>query len=48
MELLQEIESKTRQLEMSIKTLRKSGTDYAEAEKKLQDITSAGMHETAR
>ena len=33
MELLQEIESKTRQLELSIKTLRKSGTDYAEAEK---------------
>lgn len=33
MELLQEIESKTRQLEVSIKTLRKSGTDYAEAEK---------------
>lgn len=33
MELLQELQAKTKQLDMSIKQLRKSGTEYAEAEK---------------
>ena len=33
MDLYEEIQTKTRQLEISIKSLRKSGTDYAEAEK---------------
>ena len=33
MELYQELQEKTRQLEASIKQLRKSGTAYAEAEK---------------
>ena len=32
-DLYQELNSKTRQLDMSIKQLRKSGTDYAEAER---------------
>ena len=32
-DLYEELKSKTRQLEVSIKTLRKSGTDYAEAER---------------
>ena len=32
-DLYQELEAKTRQLETSIKQLRKSGTDYAQAEK---------------
>lgn len=33
MELYEELQAKTRQLEMSIRTLRKSGTDYAQAER---------------
>ena len=33
MELYQELQSKTKQLEASIRQLRKSGTSYAEAEK---------------
>ena len=33
MELYNELQSKTKHLETSIKQLRKSGTDYAEAEK---------------
>jgi hypothetical protein len=33
MELYQELQSKTKQLDVSIRQLRKSGTDYAEAEK---------------
>lgn len=33
MELYDELQMKTKQLEMSIKQLRKSGTEYAEAEK---------------
>lgn len=33
MDLYNDLQAKTRQLEVSIKTLRKSGTDYAEAEK---------------
>lgn len=33
MELYLELQAKTKQLDMSIKQLRKSGTDYAEAEK---------------
>ena len=33
MDLFNELQTKTRQLEVSIKTLRKSGTDYAQAEK---------------
>ena len=32
-DLYDELQAKTRQLEVSIKTLRKSGTDYAEAER---------------
>ena len=32
-DLYQELQSKTKQLEVSIKALRKSGTDYAEAER---------------
>ena len=32
-DLIQELQSKTRQLDYSIKTLRKSGTDYAQAER---------------
>ena len=32
-DLLQEIQSKTKQLDLSIKQLRKSGTDYAEKER---------------
>ena len=32
-DLYQELQAKTRQLEASIKQLRKSGTDYAEAER---------------
>ena len=32
-DLYEELKSRTRQLEVSIKTLRKSGTDYAEAER---------------
>lgn len=32
-DLYQEIQQKTKQLEVSIKQLRKSGSDYAEAEK---------------
>lgn len=32
-DLYNELQSKTKQLEISIKTLRKSGTDYAEAER---------------
>lgn len=33
MDLLNELQIKTKQLEMSIKTLRKSGSDYAQAER---------------
>lgn len=33
MDLYNELQAKTRQLEISIKQLRKSGTDYAEAER---------------
>lgn len=33
MELYQELQSKTKQLDISIKQLRKSGTEYAEAER---------------
>ena len=33
MELYNELQAKTKQLDMSIKQLRKSGTEYAEAEK---------------
>ncbi|MCQ2087667.1 MAG: hypothetical protein MJZ37_06335 [Bacilli bacterium] len=33
MELFLELQSKTKQLEISIKQLRQSGTDYAQAEK---------------
>lgn len=33
MELYEELQSKTKQLDISIKQLRKSGTEYAEAEK---------------
>lgn len=33
MDLFNELQLKTKQLEMSIKTLRKSGTDYAQTEK---------------
>lgn len=33
LDLMNELQAKTRQLDMSIKTLRKSGTDYAEAER---------------
>lgn len=33
MGLLNELQIKTKQLEMSIKTLRKSGSDYAQAER---------------
>ena len=33
MDLYNELQSKTRQLEMSIKQLRKTGTEYAEAER---------------
>ena len=33
MELYQELQNKTRQLELSIKQLRTSGTDYAKAER---------------
>ena len=32
-DLYQELQSKTKQLDISIKQLRKSGTDYAEAER---------------
>lgn len=32
-DLYQELQSKTRQLDMSIRQLRKSGTDYAQAER---------------
>ena len=32
-ELIQELQSKTKQLEMSVRQLRKSGTDYAQAER---------------
>ena len=32
-DLYEELQAKTRQLDVSIKTLRKSGTDYAEAER---------------
>lgn len=32
-DLFEELQSKTKQLEMSIRQLRKSGTDYAEAER---------------
>lgn len=32
-DLYQELQSKTKQLEMSIRQLRKSGTDYAQAER---------------
>lgn len=32
-DLYQELQAKTRELDMSIKTLRKSGTDYAQAER---------------
>jgi len=32
-DLYEELQSKTRQLDLSIKQLRKSGTDYAQAEK---------------
>lgn len=32
-DLLQELNSKTRQLDYSVKALRKSGTDYAQAER---------------
>ena len=32
-DLYEELQSKTRQLDMSVKALRKSGTDYAQAEK---------------
>lgn len=32
-DLYQELQAKTKQLEVSIKQLRKSGTDYAEAER---------------
>lgn len=33
MELYQELQAKTRQLDVSIKQLRKNGTEYAEAER---------------
>lgn len=33
MDLFNELQAKTKQLEMSIKTLRQSGTNYAQAEK---------------
>ena len=33
MELIEELRQKTNQLDISVKTLRKSGTEYAEAEK---------------
>ena len=33
MDLFNELQTKTKQLEISIKTLRKSGTDYAQAER---------------
>lgn len=33
MELYQELQAKTKQLDMSIRQLRKSGTEYAEAER---------------
>jgi hypothetical protein len=33
MELYQELQSKTKQLDVSIKELRKNGTEYAEAER---------------
>ena len=33
LDLMNELQAKTRQLDMSIKTLRKSGTDYAAAER---------------
>lgn len=33
MELYQELQSKTKQLDLSIRQLRKSGTEYAEAER---------------
>ena len=33
MELYEELQAKTRQLDVSIRQLRKSGTDYAQAEK---------------
>lgn len=32
-DLYEELQSKTKQLDVSIKTLRKSGTDYAESER---------------
>ena len=32
-DLYEELQSKTKQLDMSVKALRKSGTDYAQAEK---------------
>lgn len=38
MELIQELQNKTRELEISIKLLRKNGTAYAEAERNYKTL----------